>query len=45
VTVKQAWFAPVVATPLVILHSPKLTGVNADPKRPVIYDPEIAPAG
>lgn len=45
VTVKQAWFAPVVATPLVVLHSPKVAGVTAEPKRPVIYAPEIAPAG
>jgi peptide/nickel transport system substrate-binding protein len=44
ITVKQAWFAPVVATPLVVLHTPKVTGVTADPERPVIYAPEIAPA-
>ncbi len=43
VTVKQAWFAPVVATPLVVLHSTKVAGVTAAPKRPVIYTPEIAP--
>ena len=43
VTVKEAWFAPVVATPLVVLHSSQITGVTANPQRPVMYAPEIAP--
>jgi peptide/nickel transport system substrate-binding protein len=42
--VEEAWFAPVVATPLVVLHRPDVTGVTAGPKRPMIYAPEIAPS-
>ena len=41
--VDEAWFAPVVATPLVVLHSPEVGGVTANPERPIIYTQEIAP--
>ena len=41
--VEDAWFAPVVATPLVVLYDPAISGVEAEPERPVIYAPEIAP--
>jgi peptide/nickel transport system substrate-binding protein len=44
-TVDEAWFVPVVATPLVVLHSDEVTGVTATPQRSVIYTTEIAPAG
>ena len=44
VLVKQAWFVPVVATPLVVFYSPNVKGVNATPERNVIYASEIAPA-
>lgn len=44
VLVHQAWFVPVVATPLVVFYSPHVTGVNATPRRNVIYASEIAPA-
>jgi peptide/nickel transport system substrate-binding protein len=40
---KQAWFLPVVATPLVVLHDSSVTGVNATPQRDVIYTSEIQP--
>ena len=40
---RQAWFLPVVATPLVVLHSSSVTGVNATPQRDVIYTNEIRP--
>jgi peptide/nickel transport system substrate-binding protein len=40
---RQAWFLPVVATPLVVLHSSSVTGVNATPERDVIYTNEIRP--
>jgi peptide/nickel transport system substrate-binding protein len=43
VLVKQAWFVPVVATPLVVFYNPSVTGVNATPQRNVIYASEIAP--
>jgi peptide/nickel transport system substrate-binding protein len=45
VLVRQAWFVPVAATPLVVLYSPKVTGVNATPQRNVIFASEITPAG
>jgi peptide/nickel transport system substrate-binding protein len=41
--VREAWFVPVVATPLVVLHSPDVKGVTATPQRSVIYTNEIAP--
>ncbi len=44
-TVEEAWFAPAVATPLVVLYSPDVTGVVATPHRHLIYTTEIAPAG
>ena len=44
VLVQQAWFVPVVATPLVVFYTPSVTGVNATPQRNVIYASEIAPA-
>lgn len=44
-TVRQAWFAPVVSTPLVVLYRPQVTGVTAAQERPVVYTPEIAPRG
>lgn len=43
-TVEEAWFAPVVATPLVVLYSSGVTGVNATSQRNVIYTTEIEPA-
>jgi peptide/nickel transport system substrate-binding protein len=42
--VNDAWFVPVVATPLVVLYRSDVTGVTAEPERPVIYAPEIAPS-
>jgi len=45
VIVHQAWFVPVVATPLVVFYSKNVTGVNATPNRNVVYASEIAPAG
>ena len=42
--VSQAWFVPVVATPLVVLYRPDVTGVNATPQRNVVYMTEIRPA-
>ena len=44
VLVQQAWFLPVVATPLVVFYRPDVTGVNATPQRNVVYASEIAPA-
>jgi ABC-type transport system substrate-binding protein len=44
VLVRQAWFVPVAATPLVVLYSPKVTSVNATSQRNVIYASEITPA-
>lgn len=44
-TVDQAWFAPVVATPLVQIYRSNIAGVSANPSRPVLYAPEIHPAG
>jgi peptide/nickel transport system substrate-binding protein len=41
--VDEAWFAPVVVTPLVVLHSPDVTGVEATDQRRVIYTTEIQP--
>jgi peptide/nickel transport system substrate-binding protein len=41
--VSQAWFVPVVATPLVVLYRPDVTGVNATPQRNVVYMTEISP--
>jgi peptide/nickel transport system substrate-binding protein len=43
--VNQAWFVPVAATPLVVLHQSNVTGVNATPQRNVVYMTEIKPAG
>lgn len=43
--VDQAWFVPVVATPLVVLYQSNVAGVNATPKRNVVYLTEIRPAG
>lgn len=43
VLVKQAWFVPVVATPLVVFYTPTVAGVNATPQRNVIYASEITP--
>jgi len=43
--VDQAWFVPVAATPLVVLYQSDVTGVNATPKRNVVYMTEIRPAG
>lgn len=43
--VEEAWFAPVAATPLVVLYSPEVTGVTAGPERPVIYATEVEPSG
>jgi peptide/nickel transport system substrate-binding protein len=42
--VKQAWFVPVVATPLVVLHRAEVKGVTATAKWSAIYTTEIAPA-
>jgi peptide/nickel transport system substrate-binding protein len=42
--VDQAWFVPVVATPLVTMYRPTVTGVNASPRRNVPYMNEIRPA-
>ena len=42
--VDQAWFVPVVAIPLVVLHSTQVTDVNATPHRNVVYMTEIKPA-
>jgi peptide/nickel transport system substrate-binding protein len=42
--VSQAWFVPVVATPLVVLYRPDVTGVNATPQRNVVYMTEIRPS-
>jgi peptide/nickel transport system substrate-binding protein len=42
--VSQAWFVPVVATPLVVLYRPQVTGVNATSQRNVVYMTEIKPA-
>jgi peptide/nickel transport system substrate-binding protein len=44
VLVSQAWFVPVVATPLVVLYSSQVTGVNATAERNVAYLTEIKPA-
>jgi len=44
ILVDQAWFVPVVATPLVVLYSQQVTGVNATPQRNVVYMTEISPA-
>jgi peptide/nickel transport system substrate-binding protein len=44
VLVSQAWFVPVVATPLVVLYSSQVTGVNATAERNVAYMTEIKPA-
>jgi peptide/nickel transport system substrate-binding protein len=41
--VEQAWFVPVVATPLVVLYRPGVAGVNATTKRNVVYFNEIRP--
>ena len=42
--VEEAWFLPVVATPLVVLHRPEIAGVTATPERNLIYTTEIEPA-
>jgi peptide/nickel transport system substrate-binding protein len=42
--IDEAWFAPIVATPLVVLHSPDVTGVNASAQRNGTYATEVAPA-
>ncbi len=42
--VRQAWFVPVVATPLVVLYRSEVTGVNATPQRNVVYMTEVKPA-
>lgn len=42
--VSQAWFVPVVATPLVVLYRPDVTGVDATSRRNVVYMNEIRPA-
>ena len=44
VLVRQAWFVPVVATPLVVFYTSSVTGVNATSHRNVVYASEIAPA-
>jgi peptide/nickel transport system substrate-binding protein len=43
--VEQAWYAPVVVTPLAHLHSKDVAGVTATPERVVPYVREIRPAG
>ena len=42
--VQQAWFVPVVATPLVVLYGQQVTGVSATSARNVVYMTEIRPA-
>jgi peptide/nickel transport system substrate-binding protein len=42
--VQQAWFVPVFANPLVVIHRPEIAGVNATAERDVYYAPEIRPA-
>jgi peptide/nickel transport system substrate-binding protein len=42
--VDQAWFVPVVSTPLVTMYRSTVTGVNASPRRNVPYMNEIRPA-
>jgi peptide/nickel transport system substrate-binding protein len=42
--VDQAWFVPVVATPLVVLYRSDVSGVEATPQRNVVYMTEIKPA-
>jgi peptide/nickel transport system substrate-binding protein len=44
ILVQQAWFVPVVATPLVVLYRSDVTGVNASVNRSVEYTTEIEPA-
>ncbi|HST38064.1 MAG TPA: ABC transporter substrate-binding protein, partial [Conexibacter sp.] len=44
VTVDDAWYAPVFASPLVVVHSDDVAGVVATPERSVVYTPEIKPA-
>ncbi len=44
VLVDQAWFAPIAATPLVVLFRPEVTGVNATDKRSTTYTAEFRPA-
>jgi len=41
--VREAWFVPVVATPLVVLYRPEVKGVTATPRRAVVYTNEIEP--
>ena len=42
--VDQAWFVPVAATPLVVLHRPEVAGVTATRERNLTYTTEIRPA-
>jgi peptide/nickel transport system substrate-binding protein len=44
VLVQQAWFVPVFANPLVVLHRADVAGVIATSNRDVYYAPEIRPA-
>jgi peptide/nickel transport system substrate-binding protein len=43
--VRDAWFVPIVASPLVVLHRPEVTGVTATPQRGVVNTAEFRPAG
>jgi peptide/nickel transport system substrate-binding protein len=43
--VDEAWFAPVYATPLVVLYRSSVAGVNASAQRDVTYPSEYRPAG
>jgi peptide/nickel transport system substrate-binding protein len=45
VLVDEGWFAPVVATPLVVLYAKSVAGVNATAERNVTYTNEFRPAG